>query len=486
MNNENLSKFTVPFSLICLFLPPILMGPYLPLVDILIFVSLNSYPQLPVETTSNYYIVQYSYILVHLLVKFFNDIGIAPAWQVVLFYILQAGISYYIVRSLLIIFFQDKILIELGATAGLLTFWCGLFFWGGPLAYSLGYFVTGLGTVLIYREVDDGRDRTWKLTGLFFLALVSHPVVIILIYMNLFFRFIFSNKLRLKTVLLSLFLFAYCILIVRSSPEKGATLSEIFSRTDLSINISQDIIILFDVDKIFTERLLEPGSRFLTYLFFKIKSIIFLLGIASLAYVYLKKIMISKKIKLLSFNLLTVFAVYVLMPEFYDPSFMPLRFLAANWAVIFVGPLVLIGVIISHSSQDEKLKSVIKSLIFKPIYFFILFFTIITLALMCQIEVFKGQSDIFERQIKIAKSQIMTNQRDTVIDYGLHNIHPFYFRAVPFFVFIDKDIIDKNIYIITEWHKQYRHNIRFADADKSLNHKTYILTVDSNGDIYLK
>src|SRR5207247_8069453 len=92
-------------------LPAILLTPLIPYADTVGLAYLHSYPAQASYGPEHYYVVELSYILVHLLSRIATNFGIPPNTQVLLYYLLQS-LSFYLAVSYLLLRFlrQDLFL----------------------------------------------------------------------------------------------------------------------------------------------------------------------------------------------------------------------------------------------------------------------------------------------------------------------------------------------------------------------------------------
>jgi hypothetical protein len=84
--------------------------------------------------------------------------------------------------------------------------------------------------------------------------------------------------------------------------------------------------------------------------------------------------------------------------------------------------------------------------------------------LAVQIPVFR-LGPALEANYRSAKQALFaTGLRDAVLVSRIANIEPFFVRAVPFLLFSDPEVIERQLLISTEWHTQPRHPTRVAET----------------------
>lgn len=179
------------FGVLVVGVPPVLLGPWLPFVDLAAYVGLHNYPPQSSYGPLHHYVFQFTYIGHYALSRLLHDLGVAVGPQILLIYLLQAGVL------LGVVFFALRRLVEkpwlrgVGMAAGCLSFWDGLFLWGGPLAFSLAAVCMAAATLLVLCEAQDaGKNSGLAVAGLSFLAMLCHPFALPFALLLLALRFV--------------------------------------------------------------------------------------------------------------------------------------------------------------------------------------------------------------------------------------------------------------------------------------------------------
>jgi hypothetical protein len=124
-------------SVLALILPALFFGPMLPLVDLIAFVGMDSYPPQLSYGPFHYATFQFTYIGHYAISRLLTDLHVAAGWQVLLLYLIQVLICFTIVYRILVRVVENVWLRAFGIVLGTLAFWNGVFLWGGPLAFSI-------------------------------------------------------------------------------------------------------------------------------------------------------------------------------------------------------------------------------------------------------------------------------------------------------------------------------------------------------------
>ena len=147
---------------IILIVPAFVFGPWLPLIDLVSFVGMNGYPARESYGPLHYATFQFTYVGHYALSRFWSDLHLPLQYQVVGFYLLQAGVCFVVVWRSLERIVQQEWLRCVGVALGSLAFWDANFLWGGPLAYSLAGTCISLATLFVLREGSHARHRRWN------------------------------------------------------------------------------------------------------------------------------------------------------------------------------------------------------------------------------------------------------------------------------------------------------------------------------------
>ncbi len=114
--------------------PALFFGPWLPLLDTIAFSALNSFPAKQSYGPFHYYVFEFTYMLPLILCRACTDFGIHVRWQVLLFYLTEGLVAFFVVWRLITRLVENPLVRCVGCSLGALAFWDGLFLWGGPLA----------------------------------------------------------------------------------------------------------------------------------------------------------------------------------------------------------------------------------------------------------------------------------------------------------------------------------------------------------------
>jgi hypothetical protein len=367
-----------------------------------------------------------------------------------------------------------------------LSFWSGLFIWGGPTAYSIGVFLNLYGTLIIYKEAVSNNHKTLLLGLVQVLAVLSHPFIVLYCFITLFCRFLYVINERKSTIIIFIILLLYSLLISKDNPE-SYSFASLLQETTLIPDIFSRLYEIINIEISFAYILFGDIDNYYFYRFYTLfKNLIILLGFFNSIFIifYFNKLKIE--LKLLTIQTIIYFFSFLFCPTIDYAAFLPQRNFLAISTLSFVSGIVLTRFLILNNSFTKFYNY---EFIFKKIkikFDYILIFLFFITSLLMQKEIFYGKSKIIDKQFSSIKSYLIENSRDSVISYFRKTERPFYYMHVFLYLFSDKDIINSNIYIITFWHEQLRHNVRFFDNKQFLYSKKYYLYLDDNKDLALK
>lgn len=447
-------------ALAALVLPPILFGPWLPFLDLVAFVGLDNFPPHQSYGPLHYAVFQFTYIAHYALSRAMYALGIGPGAQVVLLYLLQAIVFFVVIWRLLWRLVPEPWLCSLAVALGTLAFWDGFFLWGGPLPFSLAATALAAATLGTIREVES-PDRSDQLLVplLLFGAVVCHPFALLFSLVLGGLRWVFVPSRRVPAALLLVALTAFGWIVLRDSPESGASagVASLFGLP--GSQVPQRIVALFQADTSFTHQLFgfcPPGLRG----YFLILGAIHLAGfLASPVVLVLARE--SRVVRLLA-ALNTIVAVLYFCSRQADaviPGW-PWRITTFYSPFTFVagvaGPLYLLRrwrpALLAAWAAPRR------SWWIAPV-------ALAGLMVVVQVPLLR-LGDNIARSYEQARASLLRSgvANAYVVATDVDAIQPFYLRCVPFLLFSDPQIVARNVFLFTEWHIQYRHPTRLVET----------------------
>jgi len=455
-------------GILVILVPVVIYGPWIPFVDIVAFVGIDSYPPKLSYGPAHYYTFQYTYVLAHAISRLLVDLGVSAPFQTSFFYLAQALVFFGVIWGLLELLvpqsFPRKIFIILGA----LAFWDGVFVWGGPLAYSLGAALLAVATYLSVREAaQPERSADWPTALLALLAVASHPFSLPFALILFTVRVLFLPRSRLQSIGVIALLLVYRMIIVKENPEPdpGDLISQLFHwyPQHLPTRIAE----MFTADIRNVETLFQLRPTFLL-VYFGLLGAIHLLGFTCSSIVAL----IAKDkpaLRMLATLNAILFALYMLAKENAVITLWPQRILAFHSSITYAAGIATIFYLAQRYSvvQNIRARLPISGAASKPIILSLLVAGLFAV----EMPILRLGRTISRNYSHLRDTLLRSEVRGAVLITSDIQIAPFYLRCIPFLLFSDKEVINRRLLVVTEWHLQGRHPSRIAAvSDQSIPH----------------
>ncbi len=454
---------------VALVLPPILFGPWLPFLDLVAFVGLDNLPPAHAFGPLHYAVFQFTYIVHYALSRAMLALWIPAPAQIVLFYLLQGGVCFFVIWRMLPRLVPEVALGGVALAVGALAFWDGFFIWGGPLPFSLAATAVAAAMLGALREAD-APERCGALVVplLSLVAVMCHPFALLFSLLLATGRWIFVPSRRWQTAGLVAGLIVFGWIIRQDSPESGAAVGLTSLFTWPFTQAPQRLFELFIVSNSFANQLFgscPPGLQ----IYFGLLGGVHLAGFIAAPIVAV----LATEHRPLRFlaTLNSAVAVLYLCSASNDtliPGW-PWRILTFHSALTY-----LAGVACPLYLVRRLRPSLLGWTVEPPRAFW-------ALPALAAVAVFLIQIPLLRLGNNIARSVEQT--RASLLKSGITNafvvvtdvdaIQPFYLRCVPFLLFSDPQLVARNLLLFTEWHVQGRHPTRLAESWLDLGRATY-------------
>lgn len=460
-------------AILALLLPVVIFGPWVPLVDLIGFVGMYSYPPQLSYGPLHYYVFQLSYIGVLVFSRLCCDLQLPFRFQIPLLYLVQAGICFGVVYGSLRRLVRNTWLRSIGVALGAIAFWDGIFLWGGPLAHSLGAACLSVATFLAIRDAVEPQRNANALISIFvILGICFHPFILPFALVLCGVRFLFDAEHRWQSVVLGAAVAVFGYVIFRDSPptEVGNAVGGLWLLWGVRpAEIAHRFIGLFAQDATFARLLFgyTPASSEVVFLLF---GTLHLIGFALAPFLALKA-RGSVWLRMVA-TIDTAAAVLYFFscdlpgapisdwPERVLTLYAPFTFLTG-----FIGVLYLLGKWRPALTAEQPVARAAWAV---PVL-------ILAFVVFVQSQVF-GFARSFAANVEKTKAEIIKSGVSDayLVVSGMDNVTPFYLRAVPFVLFSDRDLIARHLIISTEWHVKPRHPTRITEAAFDLGRKRYL------------
>jgi|GEM_PF-2739116 len=455
-------------------LPPLLLGPWLPFVDLTAFVGMSSYPTQLSYGPFHYYIFQFSYIGHYALCRFLSALHLPVSSQVVVLYLLQAGVCFAVICRLMERMVENVWLRCLGISLGALACWDAQFIWGGPLAFSLAAMNLTIAMYFTLREAAEPAARsTGWVVGLFgFAGLVCHPFALPFAMALCALRVLLLAGRRLENTGMAAALALFGWVIIKDSPA-----GESFSASRLSELIGLNapemgdrLVGLFTQDAQAAQFLFGFAPTGLG-LYFVMLGVVHCIGFCTAPFVacYARE---SRPLRMLALLTTGVAVLYFIgrdvpaapipqWPQRILTFYSPFTFLAG-----IVGPAYLIRRFwpprLRVGDRWGKVGWIV------PL-------AILGCLALVQLPVFRLGENI-RKSYEATRAEILRSpvKNAFLVVSNVDSIRPFYLRCIPFLLFSDPEIVARRITIFTEWHFQPRHPTRLTEDTFNLGRARYL------------
>jgi len=442
-------------------LPPLVVVTWLPFLDLVAYVGLNSFPAKLSSGPFHFAVFQLTYIIHYAITRLMGDLGISLPAQIKLLYLLQAGVSFFIIWRCLEDLITSSFLRCIGIALGALAFCDGLFIWGGPLAFSLAATALSGATFLTLRDVESPPSGNGRVALLALLSVLCHPFALPFALLVGTLRMVFVPSARLATPAWMIALLALGWAIKNDSVET-ATATQLTSMIALDGGeVSRRFTELFIADHAILGQLFGTAPGVLAAYLTLLGAIRFAGFITAPAVAYLAKD--SPRLRALMVYE-TVLAVLYFTSTNKSPiiPWWPQRILTFNSPFLLVaglaGPIYLIHRYLTGRATPPTERRVSPALVWGcPI-------AILATLAYAQIPLLQFGEKIGASLDRSRTSLLKTQVTGAYLRASnLDAIQPFYLRCVPFLLFSDRELVAKNLILFTEWHDQLRHPTRLTE-----------------------
>lgn len=438
-------------------LPPLLLTPWVPFVDLIAFVGLNNFPPAQSAGPLHFSVFQFTYIVQHAICRFLFDLGLPRNTQVLLLYWLQAGIFFGVLQ-----FFLRRLLPPAGTCAlaialGVLAFWDGQFLWGGPLAFSLASCVVCGMAALTLREVMEPQPAPRLLmAGLGVLGMMCHPFAFPFALVVIGLRWIFLRRERWHCVGLAVALVVFAGVIRRDSFESpSAPFNALFGFP--WENVGTRLANLFRLDHAMALRLFGSVPVGL-HAHFILMGGLHLAGFLA-APIALLLARDARGIRLLALHSTIVAGMYFCARDNDVISEWPQRILGFHAPLTFVAGIVLPWYLLRRGRQTLDAPADVP-----PRLAWIAPSVALAAMVWIQAPVLRFGNEVERNYARIRNDIVASPFTNAfVVTSDVVEIEPFYLRCLPFLLFSDPAIVRRNLIFFTEWHMQLRHPTRLVE-----------------------
>lgn len=483
--DRNLELAVMAAALIAIVVTPIALGPWLPLVDLAAFVGLNSYPPGESYGPFHYYIFQLTYIGHYALSRVLYHLGLSVAGQIVAIYLLQVVTVFAVVVTLLRQLVDNVWARAFGVSLGCLAGWDGLFLWGGPLAFSLSGVLLAVASCLTVRQFRPGVPPSDLAVGvLCFLALLCHPFSLPFSLLLAGLRICFLPQ-RGRGLLLGAALLVGGFIVMRDSPpaerETASRLSTLFavSPGEMLARVTG----LFSRDP-------ECALHLFGFVPGALRIYFAVLGVTHLAGFLLSPLLVWKSrerpaLRFLAALNLAVGLMYFFStdrPENAVPQW-PQRILTFHSAITFVGGFAgLVWLVRSTPLLHAVMRRtplVVRTAAVAGI---------LVMTVAAQAPILRLGEDVRRNLDAIRSGLVASGLRNAfVVVSDVNSIEPFYLRILPFLLFSDPALVERNLLFFTEWHHQPRHPTRIPESWFGLGRARFLARFSSReGAVHLQ
>ncbi len=458
-------------AVVALVLPVLMFGPWLPLVDLVAFVGLYSYPPNISQGPLHFYTFQFSYIGFHALSRLLTDLHLPVRFQIPLIYWMQAGVCFALVWASLRRFVRDPWWCACAIALGTLAFWDGVFLWGGPLAHSLGVMCLNAAVLVWLRDLERSERRsTLLVTLLVLLAMSCHPFLLPFALIFCGVRFLFDATQRRRTTALALGLLVYGYVVIRDTPasEAGAAggLHLLFGVRPTEIWLRMKGWFLQDY---VYARALFRDVPWSSVVIFGVYAVVRLIGVVTAPFLILDRTSPAWQRAVATLALIGggLFLFSCDLPGIpimdwpqrvlttYSPFLYVTGCLGAGWWWRRTrGPAVPAPTGVWRWGVPGAL---------------------LVFVVVVQGQIFRLGGELEANVVKTRSELVASGVENAyVVTSGMDRVSPFYLRAVPFVLFSDPAIVGRNLILGTEWHNKARHPTRITEAYFNLGRKRYV------------
>ena len=441
-------------------LPALLFTPLIPYLDMVAFAYLHSYPAQASYGPQHYYLFEFTYLLQHMISRAAAEFGIAPATQVLLYYLAQALAFYAALSYILLRLVRQEFVLSMALLLAPLAFSDGIFLWGGPLAFSLAAIPLAVSFVLLLRsELDQSRPPAGWLILLACLGVLSHPFALPFFGVMHTAALAVSPRQRKSSAIVLGTLAIYGLLISRDGSETLSTNAYTALFNFWPVSMIERFGQIFSWDGPVIAYLFgECPTSLREYL--RLTHGVELLGLAGTAIVW-RRAREDAALRLLAAAYLAFFTLFLTAGEQPMLTLWPQRvltlthFLLLGFGTVSVSLILELPVFRRYrmpAAADAALIAVGALLCAWQLLF--------------QYELLpRGKALLSgaEKTRGYILSAGIRNARLMVSPEATDRLSPFCMRAVPFMLFPDPELAARNVILFTEWHVQPRHNTRVPE-----------------------
>ena len=420
-------------------LPPILLGPWLPFLDLVAFVGLNNYPAKLSYGPLHYGVFQFTYIVHYALSRFLCDLGVSVPAQIVGIYLLQAGVFFAVIWRTLVRLIPAPWACSTAIAFGTLAFWDGLFLWGGPLPFSLAATALVAAIFLTMQEAETPEAGGGALVPLLsFVSVMAHPFALPFVLLLAGLRLWFVAGRRWQTIGLVVALAVFGWVIRHESPE-GAGAAQLAGLFSFRPGAFADRLMgLFRQDAAMVKGLFDFSPTGLSGYFVVLGTIRLIGFIVSPVVAWRAKD--SPRIRLLAALDVAVALLYFgasaesslipWWPQRILTCFNPFTYLAG-----IVGPMYLLRLLKSGAGENSL-----------PVPRVLWSLPVVILGLMIAIQwpVLRLGENVRRNYVRVRDGIVQSGISNAlVVVAGVDNIRPYYLRCVPFLLYSDPQIVEQ-------------------------------------------
>lgn len=470
---QNPDWVVAALALLAVALPPLLLGPWLPFVDLTAYVGLHNYPPPASYGPLHYYVFQFTYIGHYALSRLMHDLGISVGPQIVLVYLLEAvallGVMVFSLRRLV----ESPWLRAVGTAAGCLAFWDGLFLWGGPLAFELAAVCVAVAIFLTLREAHEPEKRAGAAVAVLMLtAMVCHPFALPFALLVVALRGVMLPGTRWGSAALAAALAGFAVVIARDgAPGERVTFAQLSGLLDFTPGgIAERMKALFLRDAWCAQKLFGFVPAALRG-YFGLMSVVHLAGFvcAPLLVVFARD---HRALRMLGVLVSAVAVLYFSASEAAGnpvPEW-PQRILAVHspftFLAGFAGPIFLLARLRARRRLALPAPAALRW-VAPPV--------LLAWAVAAQVPILALSESVRRNHESLRERLVQSGIRDAYVVFSdIEDIQPFCLRVLPFLLFSDPEIVGRNLICATEWHHQARHPTRLTEAAFDLGRPRYL------------
>lgn len=453
------SKILLGLSLLALIVPPLITR-VLPLTDLEGFVHLNGFPAHRSFGPEHYYLFQLTYIVHHVFFRIMSLLSLSAGVQSHIAFYIQ--IFVFFTSNVLILkrISNSKLTLALGITLFSFGIYEGFFLWGGPFAFSLmAYLFIGW----IYYNMFTDQPRIYYPIVTPILLTMIHPHAIIFIFIYLLAVFVVYKSVEIKNILaasITCCLMGY--LISREHPlGESSILHFSIGQTLVEPHLSLQILwdrcrSLFSFDALAVRQLYHSKLSFLETYWIVCDFIRILGWVGSLLILFN-----GVKSKNNSLKVCAAFTLFAVIYYFIHPLSFPVNAWYLRILLVVRGPSLLLGIYFIQSLSmsriinfSEKIKNRIQP------YAIGVCVLVICLLTSDNFKLMNFGNKIEEAYFELKRQIEPISGPAFITQINWENLSPHSMRIVPFLLFDDPDLVRKNIYTHSEWHRDLQHNSR--------------------------